>query len=577
MASSKQTHLHQNGTCTNTQPIVIDGVQLPILENSDTIEQPFLALPKELTAYHRSIVHDLCTDTLQLFHCGVDGMNEGDRFVAVSIYSDGLNFVPGLEATDRIIPVALHVGKYRPWIMKKNLDTMSKTEDGKKNIWEMIDQPGRCLRDAHDTIALIEMQGDNLSTIEPPEVGDTTCMLVDSAGQMRQCIRELEDNKPTEIAFDIECYNKGKYQQITCLIQLATNDGREYVIDVLGGKNDEVWEEVHGLAKIFEDRTVIKIGHGIRGLDVQSLQRDFGIFVVNAFDTYEAANVLQLKEKGLAKICSHYGLQNSELYNDLKRKYQATDWMQRPLTKDMILYGRYDVHYLISLRRLMMRDLICHSEQGDEIFYAKDLRMNLKLMQVISKSQDNCLKLWNTKPESYLENKHFQFLAKQRKKDGADLTKSQLNLYAKLASWREAVAKEEEVLAGTICALNYLARVAVHRPATEDGLRQIRDDIPPILIKYDGQNMSVILGLVEDSLVEDNVVSKEYPAYQKLVQGLPKNKMMEVSTRKEDSANESNNKSRIISSPMFWAVTCATMSAVICSLIADKKRKGCRL
>lgn len=633
---------------SNIQPTIIDGVQLPIFEsNHDVLEQPFLSLPKELSSYHRSIVHDVCTDTIDLFHCGVDGPNEGERFVAVSIYSDGLaHVVRGIVPSDCLRSTTLQVKNYRPWIMKKGgtVDSVClETEKGKNMIWEMIDQPGRCLRDAHDTMDLQQCRDDTLSTIKPPELGDTTtCLLVDSVELMQQCIQELEDNTPTEIAFDLECYNKRKEQQMTCLIQLATNDGRTYIIDVLGGNGGEVWDRVHGLAKFFADRTIVKIGHGIRGLDIQSLQRDFGIFVVNAFDTYEAACVLQLEGKGLATICAHYGLQTSELYNDLKRNYQATDWTKRPLTGPMILYGRYDVHYLIALRRLMMRDLvqsaampdvplsllyqqsttksttvsakstledmICafNKEDGGKnedvsqdvsdmhlenantssntnsndaglssvtkkhFFRAQDLRMYLGLMQVISKSQENCLKFWSSKPEPPLKNKQFLSLAAQYRKDGRVFTKSQLSLYYKLASWREEVAMEEELLPGMVLSLDYLARVAFHRPSTENGLRKINYTVPRFLVKDNRRYMETLLSFVRDSLLDDNVVGDDlYPTFEEFKEQLAKKKMMKLLSIEENSETDKS----IISNPIFWAVSCVSISVLIFGFIGDRKRR----
>jgi ribonuclease D len=650
-SSSSSSKQQQAVTKNNIQPTIIDGVKLPIFENHHgVLEQPFLSLPKELSSYHRSIVHDICTDTVDLFHCGVDGPNEGERFVAVSIYSDGLaQVVRGIVPTDCLRSTTLQVENYRPWIMKKGVDSRLETGKGKKIISEMIDQPGRCLRDGRDTIDLLQCQGDTLSTIQAPELGDTTtCTLVDTAELMQKCIQDLEDNKPTEIAFDLECYNKRKEQQMTCLIQLATNDGRTYIIDVLGGNHGgEVWDRVHGLAKFFADRTIVKIGHGIRGLDIQSLQRDFGIFVVNAFDTYEAANVLQLEGKGLATICAHYGLQNSELYNDLKCSYQATDWTKRPLTGPMILYGRYDVHYLISLRKLMMRDLvqsaamsdvsllllyqqqttesstvsvsssledmICAFNKGDggkneevsqdisntnlenandtsnnagrnnaglpvtkkHFFRAQDLRMYLGLMQVLLKSQENCLKFWSSKPEPPLKNKQFLSLAAQYRKDGKAFTKSQLSLYYKLASWREEMAMEEELLPGMILSLDYLARVAFHRPSTENGLRKINYTIPRFFIKHNRRYTKMLFSFVRDSLADDNVVEDDvYPTFEEFKEQLAKKKMMELLSIEESGTNGSTDKS-IISNPIFWAVSCATISVLICGFIGDRKRRRC--
>ncbi len=40
--------------------------------------------------------------------------------------------------------------------------------------------------------------------------------------------------------------------------------------------------------------------------DVQWLQRDFGIFVANLFDTGQAARVLQLPSHGLAHLLAHF-------------------------------------------------------------------------------------------------------------------------------------------------------------------------------------------------------------------------------------------------------------------------------
>ena len=567
------------------KPTTIDGVLLPDLNDTSVLEQPFLAFPKELSSYHRSIIHDICADEVHLFHCGVDGTNEGERFVVVSVYSDGLDHVPGIAPNESS---SIFVEKYRPWIVKKHVNKEEGMEMGKNMIWDLIDQPGRCLRDAFDTIDLRE--NDDLSTIVPPKSGDIDCLLIDTAQKMNGCIQDLNDNKPTELAFDLECYNRSKENQMTCLIQLATNTGKTYIIDVL---SEGVWDEVHGLAGIFSDRSIVKIGHGIRGLDIQSLQRDFGIFVVNAFDTFEAAEVLKLEGKGLANICSHYGLQTSELYHNLKENYQATDWTKRPLTDPMILYGRYDVHYLIQLRKLMTRDLVrsatlpidnytsslhdlissmneddgvfeeSHSDTTleshefmntgpQEVVPAKDLRMNPQLMRVLSKSQENCLKFWNSNPESPLKNKRFVSLATKKA-----FTNAQLNLYHNLASWRIDVAKEMETLPGKICTLDFLARVAFHRPLTVNGMRQIQYDLPPF-VQGNETYTNAIISLVKDSLDQDNLPVEEesFPTFEQFKK-----------ERRSIIDGES-----LLANPMFWAASFATLSIVLYGFLRDRRR-----
>jgi len=344
---------------------------------------------------------------------------------------------------------------------------------------------------------------------------------------------------------------------MTCLLQLATSNGKEYVIDTLA---PGVWEAVGGLAPIFADPKIIKIGHAIAGLDVKCLHRDFGIFVVNAFDTYEAAKSLRLPSKGLANVCAHYGLPNCEIYQELKATYQNTDWTKRPLEEAMVLYGRYDVYYLIKLRKLMMRDLIIQEEpsicdandteaqavmaslssilekfdeadgdyrtrdhsnkesvyetptdrsvndedkedmeqfkdavmeemESDETesgstsrFDAKDLRMKLDLMKVVTISQESCLKIWNYTQEHHLKNSEFQSLLVRSKNGEIDeFTVGRLELYEHLAEWREQTAKQFECSPGFICSLGFCALVALKRPRNYDALRKLTYSLPEIL------------------------------------------------------------------------------------------------
>mgnify|MGYP000959671050 CR=1 FL=1 len=167
-----------------------------------------------------------------------------------------------------------------------------------------------------------------------------------------------DTNKLSEIAFDMEMYNQGTAVR-TCLIQLTSNTmQKDYIIDPLAAG---VWDAIPShLGPLFSDPSILKIGHGIGGMDCSSLHRDFGILVVNAFDTCEASSIARQSKGGLnlAALCKHYGLQTWEHYRDLKDRFQTTNWCKRPLSEEALEYGRYDVRYLITLRRLLMRDLI---------------------------------------------------------------------------------------------------------------------------------------------------------------------------------------------------------------------------
>lgn len=391
----------------------------------------------------------------------------------------------------------------------------------------------------------------------------------------------------TELAFDLECLYRSKLQLITCLIQLATSSGKEYVIDTLA---PGVWETVSELAPIFANPKIVKIGHAIAGLDVQCLQHDFGIFVVNAFDTQEAAKALNLKRLGLAQVCGAYGLKDSVDYEDLKAVYQTCNWTVRPMEENMIIYARYDVHYLILLRKLMMRDLAkegCWDESNlndtgaeakavaetmtsmwndfdeDEYefsdamssavnaadaakavggdandafhettersskFGASELRMNAALMQVISRSQEMCTKFWKAKVEKHLKDPDFQsIMVASKTGEIPEWTASQLSLYDKLAEWRLDMAKREKCLPGFISPLGFLALIAYKRPTRNESLLQVNFEPSEFFRRND---LTELFNLVKESRRQDglhdydDVGSRTYP---ELLQRLERREQM---------------------------------------------------
>jgi ribonuclease D len=397
---------------------------------------------------------------------------------------------------------------------------------------------------------------------------------------------------------------------LTCLLQVTSDAGKEYVIDTLA---DGVWDQVGGLAPLFADPKIVKIGHSIGGLDVRSLHRDFGIFIVNAFDTYESAKILGLKAHGLAKVCEHYGITEGEKYERLKAVYQASDWRIRPLTAPMIQYGRYDIHYLVKMRKLMIRDLtrselfdkdvtendaegrlVADSlaatlqridqlegevvptvlknddrgnddkedfksalgeegrvDSGDEVFLtpqgsttsregtettdldfkmpsrrcsleyseteieitensdvsqvvkvvgAKELRMQARLMRVISRSQDRCKDLWSNRVEPHLKNSVFQSMVTRAKRREVDWTAVNTQLYDDLVQWRNRVAVSIECLPGFVSPLDLLVQVAYKRPTTEYSLRKITHFLPEVLEDPDSEYREQLLTIVRDSL-----------------------------------------------------------------------------
>lgn len=110
-------------------------------------------------------------------------------------------------------------------------------------------------------------------------------------------------------------------------------------------------DELHILNEVFTDPKVLKVFHGA-DYDVEWLQRDLSVYVVNMFDTHQAARRLNFARLSLAYLIKHY----CDL--ELDKTFQLADWRIRPLPEELILYARLDTHYLLYVWDSMKMDLL---------------------------------------------------------------------------------------------------------------------------------------------------------------------------------------------------------------------------
>lgn len=66
------------------------------------------------------------------------------------------------------------------------------TKIAKKRIYELIDQPSMCIRDEYDEFDFQKSISDDLFTLVPLGVEESSCLLVNTKETMLQCIREIE-------------------------------------------------------------------------------------------------------------------------------------------------------------------------------------------------------------------------------------------------------------------------------------------------------------------------------------------------------------------------------------------------
>ncbi|CAK92654.1 unnamed protein product (macronuclear) [Paramecium tetraurelia] len=211
--------------------------------------------------------------------------------------------------------------------------------------------------------------------LEPP-------MMITNADHLGELVlkiqQEVDQNGFSEIAVDLEHNHQISYLGITCLIQLSTRS-QDYIIDPF-----PLWKQLGDmLSVIFANPKIVKVFHGAEN-DVQWLQRDFGLYIVNLFDTFHASKELQLMQNSFQFLLSEYCKKSTD------KTYQTADWTQRPLPDEMIKYAQIDTHYLLYIYDRMRQDLKKLNKPNDNISNIP----NYYLEAVLKRSKETALKIY---------------------------------------------------------------------------------------------------------------------------------------------------------------------------------------
>ena len=101
--------------------------------------------------------------------------------------------------------------------------------------------------------------------------------------------------------------------------------------------------------------------------DIEWLQKDFGLYVVNMFDTHQAAKELNMPALSLAYLLKHF------CQLEANKQFQLADWrlrfvqrsnnasicsLFRPLPEDYLRYARDDTHYLLYIYDRLRNQLL---------------------------------------------------------------------------------------------------------------------------------------------------------------------------------------------------------------------------
>jgi ribonuclease D len=155
-----------------------------------------------------------------------------------------------------------------------------------------------------------------------------------SAAAWEQCLSQLRGQQ--RLAVDLEANSLYAYQEEVCLIQLSIT-GQDYIID------PRARIDLSPLGELFARPDVEKVFHAAE-YDLLLVKRQFGWELTNLFDTMWAARILGIERVGLANILE------TTFDVHLDKRFQRSNWCERPLSAAALAYAQADTHFLLALR-----------------------------------------------------------------------------------------------------------------------------------------------------------------------------------------------------------------------------------
>ncbi|XP_033122745.1 exosome component 10-like [Anneissia japonica] len=321
----------------------------------------------------------------------------------------------------------------------------------------------------------LEFTQEQLLRVEKPEVlplQDTPLTFIDTVEGLEDLTKVL--NESSEFAVDLEAHTYRSFLGFICLMQFSTGK-HDYLVDALALRS-----ELHILNQPFTDPKIVKVFHGAN-MDVVWLQRDFGVYIVNMFDTGQASRVLGLAKHSLAYLLKMY------CDVDAAKEYQLADWRIRPMPDEMKKYAREDTHYLLYIYHIMKNTLLDRGNNNKNL-----------LQSTLERSKEVCLKRFE-KP-IIKEDSHLEFYRRSRK----TLNKKQLFAFKLLFAWRDSIARTEDESLGYVLPSHMLFHIAENLPREPEGILACCNPTPPLVRQY----LAEIHTLVVQARMHENNLPK---------------------------------------------------------------------
>ena len=305
---------------------------------------------------------------------------------------------------------------------------------------------------------------------------------VDTSEALDDLVSVLSQNKNlSEIALDLEAHSYRTFPGLTCLIQLSFKTSnnevgggeiRNFLIDPF-----PLWKILsRKLGPFFMNPNIVKVLHGADS-DIQWLQRDFGLYIVNMFDTGRAARALHLSSASYAYLLQHYAGITAD------KTHQLSDWRQRPLPDAMKQYAIMDTHYLLDIYHHMKYEL-GQKRESDLLKEVLDTSRNVSLIRYAPEP---------FRPDGYkslISSSSLNASQQGRgKRKGAsrghktELNQTQESVMKALYDWRDKTARRYDESITYVCSNQALVRLSLACPTNLASLQALLNPMPPLILR----------------------------------------------------------------------------------------------
>ena len=210
--------------------------------------------------------------------------------------------------------------------------------------------------------------------------------------------------------------------------------------------------------------------------DVKWLQRDFGLYLVNMFDTGQASRVLNLPSFGYAYLLDTICGEQTD------KQLQLADWRLRPLPVELLRYARTDTHYLLHIYDRLRQDL--WEKAKDE---SKPNGDDSLVRAVLANSAAVCQLQYEKEVPS--PGAHLATISRS----GRTLTVKETAVFAALYAWRDRIARAEDESSGFVISNGVMFKIAAALPSDKNALLAACRPMAPPLVREHAEEVAKLV------------------------------------------------------------------------------------